>query len=128
MKAIIKLELYDDSTNMSIHDLIKYIDSIRGKGTGRIILGSIPPSVWVAEIIGRDPKYQYARKFLRYKKDYSQSNSKGTRGIYAVYIIDEGRIYEVKDNKKRYFCIVQDWDIRQVNLDYVESWLRSKNE
>jgi hypothetical protein len=99
-----------------------------GKGIGRRIVGSIPPPVWVAEITGRDPKYKYARKFLRYKKDYSQSNSKGTRGIYAVYVIDDGRIYEVKDGKQRYFCIVQDWKIKQIDLEYVESWLGGKSE
>jgi hypothetical protein len=125
MKAILKLELYDDSTRIFVRDLTRFTDGITGKGTGRIILGSMPSSVWVAEITGRDPKYQYARRFLRYKKDYSQSNSKGTRGIYAVYIIDDGRIYEVKDNKEQYFCVVQNWEIRQVDLEYVEVWLRN---
>jgi hypothetical protein len=66
---------------------------------------------WVAEIIGKSDKYGYERRFLKYKKDYSEANSKGTRGVYAYYILENEKIYEVCSpqswkNDDRYFCII----------------------
>jgi hypothetical protein len=103
-------------------------DSVLGQGVGRAVFGGCPPTAWAAEITGRDPRYRYARKFLSYKKDYSEANSKGSRGVYAIYILDDGKIYEVKDFKDRYFCIVQDWEIVQVSREYVEYWLDKEGE
>ena len=67
---------------------------------------SVPSSSWVAEIVGLHPKYKLDRAFLPYKKDYSRSNSVGSRGVYANYILEAGHIYDIKDFKDRYFCAV----------------------
>lgn len=84
-------------------------------------IGSIPRSSWVAEITGPDEKYGLFREFLRGKIDYSKSNSKGSRGIFAEYILSTGKIYEVKSQEtwnrfRRYFCIV-DNDGEIVEID-----------
>ncbi len=68
---------------------------------------------WVAEITGPDPRYRLARKFLDGRKDYSEANSIGSRGVYVYYHLEPGRIYEVNDlatwrRTDRYFCRVED--------------------
>jgi hypothetical protein len=98
-----------------------------GPGSGRAIFGSIPPYAWCAEITGLDKKYKYMRRFLPFKKDYSQSNSVGSRGIRAIYMLEENKIYEVKDWKDRYFCIVRDWGIRRIPEYEVKEWLKEKH-
>jgi hypothetical protein len=97
-------------------------------GLGRATFGSFPPYVWVAEITGRDPKYTLSRTFLPFKRDYAQANSKGSRGIYAVYLLDAEKLYEVKNGKDRYFCIVKDWEIQRLTLDDVKIWLDNTEE
>lgn len=82
-------------------------------GVGGEISGTGWRRPWVAEITGRDPRYQYSRKFLDGQKDYSEANSIGSRGVYVYYHLEPGRIYEVNDlatwrRTDRYFCRVED--------------------
>lgn len=104
MKIILELELRGDDVR-ELAKMGRYIGNEVAPGLGTALF-KIPPSAWVAEITGLDPKYKYKRNFLPYKKDYSRSNSVGSRGVYAVYILETGKIYEVKDHKDRYFCII----------------------
>jgi len=66
---------------------------------------------WVAEITGTDPQYGLRREFLDYTVDYSRKNSRGTRGIYQIYTLEDG-VYEIKGGtawghiEKRRFCRV----------------------
>lgn len=93
-------------------------------GTGKIFKAIA--SSWVAEIIGLDSKYKYRREFLRHKKDYSRSNPRKLSGIYAEFILESERIYEVKDFKNRYFCTVSDdGDIIKLNESEVQEWLKN---
>jgi hypothetical protein len=83
---------------------------------------------WVAEITGRCRKYGYARSFLRGKVDYAKSNSKGTRGVYVNYILEDGRIYEVSEPTKRmkserYFCTAVDGEVIKITRQAVDEWL-----
>lgn len=76
-------------------------------------IGIPPRSSWVAEITGPDEKYGLSRAFLKGKMDYSRANGKGSRGIFAEYILSPGKIYEVKSQEtwrrsRRYFCTVGD--------------------
>jgi hypothetical protein len=121
MKVMLKLELRDDSVLSLMRFYTQFFNDI-SSNLGRDLIGPIPRT-WVAEITGRDPKYRYARNFLPFKKDYSLSNSKGTRGIYAIYILDGGKFYEVKYWKERYFCTVTDWKIEILTKDNIESLL-----
>jgi hypothetical protein len=73
-----------------------------------------PFPCWVAEIIRWYPLDQdYSRRYLKYSTDYSKSNSKGSRGVYFWYILESGRIYQIKEPQswsrtKLYFCKVSD--------------------
>jgi hypothetical protein len=122
MKAILEIELFNDGTRQELK-MWKNIGNAYVPGLGTITFGGMPPSGWVAEITGFDPKYKYARTFLKFKKDYSRANSKGSRGIFAEYILEEGKIYDVEQQvtwkrSKRYFCTVKDWKI--VEIDEME--------
>lgn len=80
------------------------------------IIGKISSSCWVAEITGFDPDYNYRRTFPKPKIDRSRANSVGTRGVYKIYTLEEGHIYEVKEQiswqrSQRYFCTVANGQI-----------------
>ena len=62
---------------------------------------------------------------MPYKKDYSQSNSVGSRGVMAVYMLNDNMIYEVKDWKIRYFCTIKDWSIVRITETEVKEWIES---
>jgi hypothetical protein len=122
MKAILRIELFGDNIIQETKMLERLINEA-APGLGTMTFGGAPSPGWVAEITGFDSKYKYARSFLAFKKDYSRANSKGSRGIFAEYILEEGKIYEVKQKEtwtkiKRYFCIVKDWQI--VEIDEME--------
>lgn len=120
MKAFIELEL-KEINEKELHRLYGF----EGRpGTGKIFK-SIASS-WAAEITGQDSKYKYQRKFLRRKKDYSRSNPRKLSGIYAEYILESGKIYEIKNFKNRYFCAVSDdGDIIKIMESEVIEWLRN---
>lgn len=127
MKAVLEIELVGDNIVQEMRLWRRLGDDLM-PGIGTMIFGKYPPSGWVAEISGFDERYKYKRNFLRCKKDYSRANSKGSRGVYAEYILDEGKIYEVKNRKKRYFCKVVDWKIVKIDESEVIEWLKSRSE
>ena len=97
-------------------------------GLGSLTFGC-PPSGWVAEITGFDDVYKYKREFLRYRKDYSRANSKGSRGVFAEYILESGKVYDVRSNKNRYFCTVNEQgDIVKIQETEVKEWLKNRSE
>ncbi len=55
-------------------------------------IGSNKP--WVARIAGTDPRWGLKREFLSGIRDYSGSNSVGTRGIETTFELEDG-IYEI---------------------------------
>jgi hypothetical protein len=102
MKTFIELELhYWDH---------KYLHRMYGyewrPGTGKVFKQI--SSSWVAEITDIISRYGFARRFLDSKRDYSRADNKGFKGIYAEFILESGRVYEVKNYKDRYFCRVDD--------------------
>lgn len=116
MKGILILELFGENTRQLCKTYRKMFE-VGGGDFGRMYfdkyIGTPPRSSWVAEITGPDEKYGLARSFLRCKMDYSKANSKGSRGIFAEYILSQGKIYEVKEQESwkrssRYFCTVSD--------------------
>lgn len=127
MKTFLELELRNDNIH-EFSKLARCIGNEVASGLGDCLF-KIPSSSWVAEITGIDPKYKYARKFLRYNKDYSRSNSKGSRGVYAEYILESEKIYDVKEFKDRYFCTVSNTgDIIKINEQEVQEWLKNHSE
>lgn len=52
---------------------------------------------WIAEIIGRDPKYTYKREFLRpVGRNWSSSGRTGS----TAFELEEGKIYEINEPYK----------------------------
>ncbi len=93
----------------------------------------LPPRQWVAEITGRSPRFKYERQFLRGKIDYSKSNSVGTRGVYAYYILEDGKVYDVCSpqtwrRNDRYYCIVKDGQQVRLTEEDVDRWLKDRSE
>lgn len=89
------------------------------------------PRWWVAEIGGYDQQYGFKRRFLRPHYDFSRANSVGSRGVYAVYILDEGGCYDVKSPRTwkkndRYLCIVRDGEIVKTDEEGVRQCLKSR--
>lgn len=125
MKAILALELRGDNTRQ-LWKLGRWQCDQVAPGLGAAVIGFMPSSAWCAEIVGRDPKYKYARRFLPFKKNYSQSNSVGSRGVRAIYMLEENKIYEVKEWKERYFCTIRDWAICRISEYEVNEWLKEK--
>jgi len=86
---------------------------------------------WVARIIGIDPHYRYQREFLQPSKDYSEANSVGSRGVFLYYWLDDGAVYEVKEQYtwrkwRRYFCQVRDGQIVRIEEEDVVEWLKNR--
>lgn len=133
MKAVKEIELFGEDTRA----LFKFYTGVINDGVpglGDRMIGGLPSSGWAAEITGTDPKYKYARCFLKPKKDYSRANSKGSRGVYAEYVLESGRIYEFKEqvsNKRviRYFCTVDDeGNVKDILESEVKEWLKTRLE
>lgn len=128
MKAYLEIELIGDNMVQTFRSLCKFTNGL-APGLGSATFGDYPPSGWVAEITGFDARYRYQRKFLGYKKDYSRANSKGSRYVYAEYILESDKIYEVKDDRRRYFCKVNCMgDIEKLEEEEVQEWLRLRLE
>lgn len=122
MKAFIEIELRGDD----VRQFIKLYSNVSKELIGFNAFGNFPASGWVAEITGTDPKFKYQRKFLRCKKDYSRANSKGSRGVYAEYILESGKIYDVKEHNDRYFCKVNKaGTIIRLDEEDVKEWLKN---
>ena len=129
MKAYIEIEKIgaDVSQIMRLYTNIAN-DAVPGLGT--MTFGKDPFSKWVAKITGFDPKYKYAREFLRYKKDYTRANNKGSRGVYQCYLLESGFVYEVKGKKgHRWFCEVDDeGNINEITGKEVDQWIKNHSE
>jgi hypothetical protein len=127
MKNIIEIELIGDNVD-HILKMFRDMTNELSQGYGDATFGGTPKSGWIAEITGFDPKYHYSRLFLRYHKDYSRANKKGSRGVFAEYTLESGRIYDVKDGDRRYFCNVNDdGDIVRMEESEVIAWLKSRS-
>ncbi len=89
-----------------------------------------PARQWVAQITGLHPKYKFEREFIRGHRDYSNANSKGTRGITIIYLLDDGHIYEAKyktswRHEERYFCKAVNGSIVRIPESEVIEWAKS---
>lgn len=117
MKAFLRVELFCEDARQFCK-IVEIICKVNlgdqlGKAYFDEAFGMPSRSSWVAKVTGPDETYGLHREFLRAKIDYSQSNSKGSRGIFAEYILEQGKIYEVKaqvswSRAERYFCTVND--------------------
>ncbi len=97
------------------------------------VLFKMPSNSWVARIIGVDPKYGFAREFLRPKIDYSNSNSKGTRGVTKSFFLEHGGIYHVSSQYSwkgvdKYYCKSTQHGIERLTKEEVSECLKNHSE
>ena len=72
---------------------------------------------WVAEIVGRHPRFNFDRKFLRpVARNWSSSGKTGT----TTFLLEEGKVYEVNEPwKGRYFIAIENGEVIDIDVDYV---------
>jgi len=124
----IKIEAYYDNVDQAMNSFRKMTNAI-SPGLGDQTFGKPDHPYWVAQIIDFDPHFKYKREFIRGKKDYSEANSKGSRGVFVFYLLESGNIYEVKTYKSRYFCKVnQEGEIIKMTKEEVDKWLKELSD
>jgi len=132
MKATLRVEAIGDNADGMLRVWRNLANSMV-PDLGTMTFGTIPKRYWVAEITGPDPKYRWKRVFLRGKKDYRESNSVGSRGVYVWYVLESGHVYEVNEpvswkNNDRYFCRVNDaGDIEPLDEADITQWIPKDN-
>jgi len=74
---------------------------------------------WVAEIVGRDPKYKFKREFLLpVSRDWSSSGKTG----FTSFELEPGKVYEVNEPwKGRRFVEVKNNEIEAISAEEVLS-------
>ena len=74
---------------------------------------------WVAEIVGRDPKYKFKREFLQpVSRDWSYSGKTGT----TSFELEPGKVYEVNEPwRGRRFVEVKNNEIVTISAEEVLS-------
>lgn len=84
---------------------------------------------WLAEITGRHPDFGYARDFLRADQDYTQSNSKGTRGVYHCWTLGPNRYYEACYGRnlcrREFLRTTPEGDVVEIDREQLETWLNA---
>jgi hypothetical protein len=116
MKAIKKLEVFSWAPKD------RYLEFITGRR---------PVNYWVCSIIGADWKYGLNRQFLKPEIDMSEANSKLSRGVFAKYILETDKVYEIQEQTswrcvRRYFAIVtDDGFIDEISKDEVDEWVKN---
>jgi hypothetical protein len=75
--------------------------------------GPPPPRQWCAELIGVGADGELLGARLRGKRDYTDANGIGSRGVSVYYLLESGRLYEVSAPRtwrhtEHYYCTVTD--------------------
>jgi hypothetical protein len=132
MQALLRFEAVGDYLNDATKSTIRTI-IIDSNGIGHL-QDNNKKRYWCAEILDlSDNQYKFERHFLRAFKDYANSNSIGSRGVYVQYLLQSGHVYEVLETQtfkrsKRYFCTVDatNADIIEMSEGEVVAWLEQK--
>ena len=127
MKAHLALEWigYDLDTQLARTD--RFLARLSGANDGREIKG-LSKRPWVAEITGPSERFGFERRFVEGMIDFKNANSKGSRGVELHFVLESGRIYEVRHHgswktESRYFCVItEDGDIEEVE----EAWAKDR--
>lgn len=88
---------------------------------------------WVAKLRGTSKRFGFDREFLSGQKDYSQSNSVGSRGVVCHYHLQEGEFYDVFERvtwgkSRRYYCTIENNTLYELTREEVVTWLVVKQE
>lgn len=103
-------------------------------------LGLLPPGTrfgtghsrkpWVSELVGWSGRWE--RRFVNGKYDCAKANSKNSRGVALWFVLESGRVYEVRrhiswTHEERYFCAVSDeGDLVRMTRGEVEQWAKER--
>lgn len=125
MKGCLSIE----AIGINVEDALRNFDCIAKKlGVNLDSDQSIIPP-FVGQVSSRNGVLQLSA--LRGRRDYSKANSKGSRGVYAHFILREDVLYYVAArltwrSVDRYFCALRtDGSIYRLSPDEVQEWLRS---
>lgn len=128
MLAVLRLEIIGDNYYSYKRDLAKG----EARKTPRMeryaeMMGRDKTQPWMARITGLDKKYGFGREFLHGQRDYSKSNSIGSRGVYEYFALSDG-LYEVHERPtwkrtRRYFIQVAGTEIVEITREEVLTWL-----
>jgi hypothetical protein len=84
---------------------------------------------WLAEITGRDPEFGFRREFLPPDRDFTRSNSRGTRGVVYAWTLSVNRVYEAYRPVSHRRCervwlrASPEGDVETITRQEVEAWL-----
>lgn len=130
MKASIKLEAIGYNHNQESKLFEKRLDECCD-GLGKYMTERTGNYPWIAEITGTHEKFKFERKFIKYRTDYSEANGAFSRGVYQCYIVESGRLYELKNlvswnSYERYFFIVsENGDIEKKTESEAMEWIKN---
>jgi hypothetical protein len=124
MKASLSLEFIGAST----HDYLKGAER-----TLEILGMKLDPEdrvrggPWVAEVQRRSDG-GIKLDFLWGKRDYAKANSKGTRGVYVHYVLEQDRLYWVqspqswKSTIRYYAAVTPSGEVRRLTDEEAQEW------
>lgn len=123
MRASLALEAIGQNYIRDIREIDRFIGPASGQPIDRM-----PYRQGVWDVTESDHKTVFG------KWDYSNANSKGSRGVYIHYILESGRLYQVAEptswkNSKHYFCTVdEEGDIIELTKEHAQEWQRQRIE
>ncbi len=125
MKAQINLEYIGMNTIANIDSLD---DELRRLGAA-VEKRVTPSGPWVAEVYKMG--VYIAFNYLNGKRDYTNSNSKRSRGVMVCYILESNKLYAVYHktswrSSEKYFCAVtENGDIYRLTNEEALEWLNN---
>lgn len=130
MKATLAIEFIGADTYQWFKGMTRMYNGVVA-GLGDYLIGGATPGSkpWAAEITGRDPKFKFSRKFINPNWDYSESNSKGSRGVKLWFTLESGKLYEIshrvswKRTERFFATVTEDGDIKHLTDQEAQEWL-----
>lgn len=130
MKASLRLEFLGSNDFDAIRGAGRMVNAI-APGLGEAFIGDIPRGPYVAEITWNAELMSFARRYLPSQRDYSKSNSKGSRGVMLCFIIESDRLYEVhsriswRNSETYYAAVAEDGSIYRLKENEAQQWLNA---
>jgi hypothetical protein len=126
---LLKLECIGDNVRAQTKFYTDNINSLI-PGLGSLAFGDMPDRYFVYEIWYERKNYDIKKRKLYPKKDYTKANSVGSRGVYAFYFLENGKVYEVKKptswkSSDHYFCRIENNQEVKMSAEETIKWLRN---
>ena len=129
MKAMLELEAIGENSFQYVNSIYRRFEQM-SPGLGDELVGKPSPHYWCAEILGLHPVYTLSRRFLQGQKDYARANRKGSRGIYVYYLLESGKLYEVKEpvswknTARNFYIVTPSGDIERISKEEALEWVQ----